>query len=130
MICCNIVDLTHYLDDFIFWSADYTTCQQTLKLTFYTVGLSTEPSNIEGPSIILTFLSIEIDTIERATSLASKIVTPEEQWANKKFTSKHDLQVIIGLLCDVAQVVPTGRPFIRSLIDAMFHLKAANYLTR
>ena len=29
-----------------------------------------------------------------------------------------------------AQVVPTGRPFIRSLIDTKSHLKAANYLTR
>lgn len=63
MICFNIVDLTHYLDDFIFWSADYATCQQTLKLTFYTAGLSIEPANFEGPSTTLTFLSIEINTI-------------------------------------------------------------------
>ena len=70
------------------------------------------------------------DSVTTATSPASKTVTPEERWANKKFTAKHDLQVIIGLLCDVAQVVPSGRPFIRSLIDAMFRLKAANYLTR
>ena len=52
------------------------------------------------------------------------------EWCNKKSASKHDLQVVIGLLCDAAQVVPAGRPFIRSLIDAMSRLKAANHLTR
>ena len=52
------------------------------------------------------------------------------EWCNKKSASKHDLQVVIGLRCDAAQVVPAGRPFIRSLIDAMSRLKAANHLTR
>ena len=38
--------------------------------------------------------------------------------------------MVIGLLCDAAQVVPAGRPFIRSLRDAMSRLKAANHITR
>ena len=29
MICSNIVDLAHYLDDFIFWSANHATCQHS-----------------------------------------------------------------------------------------------------
>lgn len=40
------------------------------------------------------------------------------------------LQVDIGLLCDAAPVVLTWRPFIKSLIEAMSCLKAANHLTR
>ena len=37
----------------------------------------------------------------------------------QKSTSKHDLQVVSALMCDATQVVPTGRPSIRNLIDAI-----------
>ena len=29
-ICCNKVNLSHYLDDFIFWSTNHGTCKETL----------------------------------------------------------------------------------------------------
>ena len=137
MICSNIVDLAHYLDDFIFWSADHATCQQTLDLAIRTatrLGLPVEPAKVEGPSTTLTFLGIEIDTVSMELRLPqtklARLKSTLAEWCNKKSASKHDLQVVIGLLCDAAQVVPAGRPFIRSLIDAMSRLKAANHLTR
>ena len=46
------VDLTDYLDDFIFWTADHATCQQTLELTIHTatrLGLPVEPAKVESP---------------------------------------------------------------------------------
>ena len=137
VICSNIVDLAHYLDDFIFWSADLATCQRTLDLAIHTatrLGLPVEPAKVEGPATTLTFLGIEIDTVSMELRLPQTKLTRLKctlaEWCSKKSTSKHDLQVVIGLLCDAAQVVPAGRPFIRSLIDAMSHLKAANHLTR
>ena len=36
MICSNIINLAHYLDDLIFLSADHATCQQTLNLAICT----------------------------------------------------------------------------------------------
>ena len=137
MICSNVVDLAHYLDNFIFWSADHATCQQTLDLAIRTatrLGLPVEPAKVEGPSTTLTFLCIEIDTVSMELRLPqtklARLKSTLAEWCNKKSASKHDLQVVIGLLCDAAQVVPAGRPFIRSLINAMSRLKAANHLTR
>ena len=137
MICSNIVDLAHYLDDFIFWSADLATCQHTLDLAIHTatrLGLPVEPAKVEGPATTLTFLGIEIDTVSMELRLPQTKLTHLKctlaEWCSKKSASKHDLQVVIGLLCNTAQVVPSGRPFIRSLIDAMSRLKAANHLTR
>ena len=73
MICSNIVDLAHYLDDFIFWSANHATCQHSLDLAIRTatrLGLPVEPAKVEGPSTTLTFLGIKIDSIYGATSPA------------------------------------------------------------
>ena len=137
MICSNIVDLAHYLDDFIFWSANHATCQHTLDLAIQTatrLGLPVEPAKVEGPATTPTFLSIKIDTVSMELHLPqtklAHLKSTLAEWYSKKSASKHDLQVVIGLLCDAAQMVPARRPFIRSLIDAMSCLKAANHLTR
>ena len=44
--------------------------------------------------------------------------------------TKHQLDVLVGLLSDAAQVVPAGRPFIRQVIDAKSELKKASPFTR
>lgn len=48
MICCNIVDLAVYLDNFIFWSADHTTCQLAVH-TAMRLALLVKPAKVEGP---------------------------------------------------------------------------------
>ena len=137
MICSGIRDLAHYLDDFIFWAADQQGCQKCLDLGIqnaHSLGLPVEPTKVEGPSTTLTFLGIEIDTVGRELRLPrgklNRLQDTLRKWSRKKSASKHDLQVIIGLLNDAAQVVPAGRPFVRSLIDAMSRLRKANHVTR
>ena len=48
----------------------------------------------------------------------------------KSSVTKHQLDILVGLLSDAAQVVPAGRPFIRQLIDAKSELKRASHFTR
>ena len=80
----------------------------------------------------LTFFDIEVDSVSRERCLPltklARLKSVVAEWCSKKSASKHDLLVIIGLPCDTAQLVPAERPFIRSLIDAMSHLKAANHI--
>ena len=38
MICSGIMDLAHYLDNFIFWSNDLTSCQQCLNTAVETAN--------------------------------------------------------------------------------------------
>ncbi|MBF2755157.1 MAG: hypothetical protein ISN29_07865 [Gammaproteobacteria bacterium AqS3] len=137
MICTGIMDLAHYLDDFIFWASDQQSCQRCLDTgihTAYSLGLPVEPIKVEGPLTTLTFLGIEIDTIRRELRLPrgklNRLKDTLRKWSTKKSATKHDLQVIIGLLNDAAQVVPAGRPFVRRLIDAMSRLRKANHVTR
>ena len=98
------------------------------------LGLPVEPSKVEGPSSTLTFLGIEIDSAKRELRLPREKLLRLQRllrdWEGKKAATKHDLQVIIGLLNDAAQVVPAGRPFLRNLIDAMAPLRKAHYVSR
>ena len=113
MIWSNIIDLTHNLDNFIFSSADHATCQRTLDLTICTatkLGIPVEPAKFEGPLTTLTFLGIEIGSVSRELRLLLTKLTRLKgtlaEWCSKKSATKHDLQVVICLLCDAAQVVP------------------------
>ena len=130
MICSNIIDLAHYVDDFIFWSADHATCQQTLVAQPPDLGSQSSQSRSKVPQQPLP----SVNSISRELRLSlMKLACLKStlfEWCSKKSTSKHNLQVFIGLLCDAAQVVPAGRLFIRSLIDAMSRLNAANHITR
>ncbi|XP_011409281.1 PREDICTED: uncharacterized protein LOC105316169, partial [Amphimedon queenslandica] len=102
------------------------------------LGLPVEPSKVEGPSTTLTFLGIEIDTVSRELRLPrDKLLRLKgiiEEWrvkaTKKSSVTKHQLDVLVGLLSDAAQVVPAGRPFIRQLIDAKSELKRASHFTR
>ena len=106
MICSNILDL---LDDFIFWALDAESCQRILSLAVDLadrLGLPVEPAEVEGPATTLTFLGIEMVSMEKLLRLKGVV------------RELCKLEVLIGLLSDTAKVVPAGRPFLRNLIDA------------
>lgn len=124
--CNGIVNCVHYLDDFLFWGPPASPqCSQALESTISLcarLGLPVAPSKTVGPSTVLTFLGIEIDSVSQELRLpADKLSRLHEslsQWERKRNASKHKLQVIIGLLNHAAAVVRPGRVFARQLIDA------------
>ena len=137
LISAGITNLAHYLDDFLIWAPDLASCSHMLRMAIQTaarLGLPVEPSKVEGPSSTLTFLGIEIDSAKRELRLPREKLLRLQRllrdWVGKKAATKHDLQVIIGLLNDAAQVVTAGRPFLRNLIDAMAPLRKAHYVSR
>ena len=137
MLCLGIPDLVHYLDNFLFWAPDYLTCSLTLETAARLsarLGLPVEPSKAVGPTTSLTFLSIEVDTVSRELRLPrlklAKLKDTVEHWASRRSTTKHQLEVLFGQLNDAAQVVPTGRPFLRNLLDAKSSLSKPHHSTR
>ena len=88
---------------------------------------------MEGPAATLTFLGIEIDTVSRELRLPrlklARLKDTVEHWATKCSMTKHQLEVLIGQLNDAAQVVPTGRPFLRNLLDAKSLLSKPRHFT-
>ena len=124
--CNGIVNCVHYLDDFLFWGPPASPqCSQALESAISLcarLGLPVAPGKTVGPSTVLTFLGIEIDSVSQELRLpADKLSRLREslsQWERKRNASKHELQVIIGLLNHAAAVVRPGRVFTRQLIDA------------
>ena len=83
----------------------------------------------EGPATTLTFLGIEIDTVQSQTllpqdkldCLKSTIalwMRQTNQLTPRGSGKKRELLSLIGLLTHAASVVRPGRAFLRSLIDA------------
>ena len=139
MISSNILDLAHYLDDFIFWAPDAESCQKNLSMVINLadrLGLPVEPSKVEGPATTLTFLGVEIDTVNgelrlpKEKLLRLKGVVCELWSSSRKSATKHQLEVLVGLLSDAAKVVPAGRPFLRNLNDAKSSLRDASQFIR
>ena len=126
MFCEGIQECVHYLDDFLFWGPPSSpSCRQALDKAVALcerLGFPVAPSKTVGPSNVLTFLGIEIDSVSQELRLpADKLERLRRilgRWGRKRWATKHDLQVLIGYLGHAAAVVRPGRAFMRNLIEA------------
>ena len=115
----------HYIDDFITAgrprSMECHNNLQTMLETCDSTGTPVEPDKTEGPSTVLVFLGIEIDTTAMQLRLpADKLARLKEllwKWRGKKECKKRDLKSLIGVLSHACKVVKPGRTFLRRLID-------------
>ena len=93
-----IYDLTgviHYLDDFFNSSATAEECSRAMdiiKAVFSDIGVPLAPNKIVGPSTCITYLGIEIDSINNVCRLPndklSKLKNLLKVWKNKKKCTK------------------------------------------
>ena len=128
MHCNGIQWHLHYLDDFLFVGPPKEpVCAQALRTALDTceeLGMPVAFNKVDGPSTRLTFLGIQVDSGTGELSLPppklQRIKSTIQAWlsANRKATTKRELQSPIGLLSHAATVVPPGRTFLRQLIDA------------
>ena len=100
MLCMGIPGLIHYLDDFLFWAPNYLTRCLTLEMVAHLsarLGLPIELSKVEGPTTILTFLSIKIDTVSRELWLQlARLKDTVENWATRHSMTKPQLEVLMN----------------------------------
>ena len=121
----------HYLDDFLVMGPPGTPlCGQSLEAVLGRcdeLGFPVAPEKTEGPSTMLTFLGIEIDSVAEQVRLPqvklARLVATIAHWMTradspKASCKKRELLSLVGLLSHAAIVVRPGRPFLRSLIDA------------
>ena len=78
---------------------------------------------VEGPSTSLTFLGIEIDTVDQVLRLPdvklAQLKRTLHRWQSTKKPTKRELKSLIGLLNHAAAVVRPGRSFVWNLIENM-----------
>ncbi len=77
----------------------------------------------EGPSEVITFLGIEIDTINLELRLPQdklrELLGILRKWRGMKSCKKRDLESIVGSLNHACKAVRAGRSFKRRLQDLM-----------
>ena len=115
----------HYLDDFItLGPPDSSVCQDNLDLMLETcsqVGFAVNPNKVKGPSTVLEFLGIIIDTdlmeLRISDERLHSILEELQLWHGRKRGKKRDILSLIGKLIFISKVVRSGRSFVRRLIE-------------
>ena len=115
----------HYIDDFLTMgvpnSQECLQNTQIMQSVCDEAGLPMEPSKSVGPTTLLVFLGILIDTVEGELRLPqdklSQLQATISQWRDRKACRKRELLSLIGSLLHTCKVVRSGRTFFRRLID-------------
>lgn len=130
--------ILHVLDDFLFLGPGSTqTCLSSL-LSFQNIcnelGIPIKHEKTEGPSTVLCFLGIELDTDMFQARLPpdkiDKILLQLHAYKNRKKITLKELQSLIGLLNFACTVVVPGRAFLRRLIDLTTGVKKSRHKIR
>ena len=114
----------HYLDDFLTIGLDAAECEanlQTMLRLCAELGFPVQIVKVEGPSIILIFLGIELDSEKMEMRLPreklDRLKKTIREWTQKRAARKRELLSLIGQLAHACKVVAPGRTFLRRLID-------------
>ncbi|XP_054843036.1 uncharacterized protein LOC129334764 isoform X1 [Eublepharis macularius] len=131
-------DSAHYLDDFLFVGrAGSSECARLLD-TFLRLaeelGVPLAHEKTEGPSTVLTFLGIELDTVQQSMRLPLNKVDDLrarlQEFKVKRKASLIELQQLVGHLNFACKAIAPGRAFLRRLCDAMAPLRAPHHRLR
>ena len=109
----------YYLDDFLFAGVSARLCQQYLDSAINVCKYLQIPlafNKVVGPTKVLTYLGIQIDTGSMTISLPQdklhKITTLLALWENKVSCTKPELLSLIGVLSFACKIVKPGRTFL------------------
>jgi hypothetical protein len=119
--------IQHYLDDFITAGAPQSDeCGRNLQMVLETcgeLGVPIADDKTEGPATCITFLGIEMDTIAMVLRLPpyklQRLQQEIQQWCQRKFCTKKELQSLAGSLQHACKVVRPGRPFTRRIYEQL-----------
>ena len=120
----QIPRVTHYLDDYFFIGSSKLLCGMFLQTAISSCDYLNVPlalNKMEGPSTVLTYLGIQIDSEMLTISLPpvklANLLQLLNSWAGRHTCSKKELLSLIGSLSFACKVVKPGRTFLRRLID-------------
>ena len=116
--------MLHLLDDFLIISGSHEQCSRELSLFLELcsyLGIPMAPEKTVGPSTVLSFAGIELDTVRSEARLphdkVMRCTSMLSDYLKRKKVTLRELQSLIGLLNFACSVVLPGRAFLRRLID-------------
>lgn len=123
----GLQQIFHYLDDFLIVAPPHSCrCKEELQVLlrcFDKLGVPVAEQKMEGPTVCLTFLGIELDTVHMIRRLpAHKLRELQElvgEWLSRKSCKIKDLQSLVGKLQHACKVVRPGRTFLRRMFELL-----------
>ena len=123
----GVEHIYHYLDDYaMVGPPDSTACQcylDTMTRVCSDLGVPLAPEKQEGPSTIITFLGIEIDTVRQRLRLPKekleRLITLIHELERKKACTRQELESLIGSLQHACTVVRAGKSFLCRIISLL-----------
>jgi len=130
-----VIPLLHYLDDFLLLGPPNSLiCQNnltTIKEVCLQLGVPLALEKVEGPSDLLTFLGIALDTQHMEASLPPDklqcIHSKVSSWLMKKKTTKREILSLLGFLQHATKVVKPGRTFISQMYFTAARVKSCPF---
>ena len=133
----GIANHIHLLEDFLLIQTTESQCSRSLGLFLELcdfLGFPMAPEKTFGPSTILTFAGVELDTIHCESRLPEEKLLKCKQliaeFIKKKKATLRELQSLTGVLNFACSVVVPGRCFLRRLIDLTIGLKRPGHFVR
>ena len=126
-----------YLDDFLIIGRTYQECQEgmnNLIKVLRELGFGINYNKVVCPTHNLTFLGVQIDTVDYSLSLPEdklQSLTTEASFVlSSRNVSKRELQSIVGKLNWASQCIYSGRAHLRRIINRINSLNAPHHKTR
>ncbi len=137
MWCRFAIRVIAYLDDFLVITRTKQMCAQALRTLIFVLrrlGFDINWKKVDGPSTILTFLGVEINTERMALSLPAvkckQFLDLLQQFQTRQRASKRQLESLIGKLSWASQVIQGGRTFIRRLLNVKNSLLGKHHMAK
>jgi len=136
--CNGIQHQLHYLDDFLFLATPNSRQGQQILLivleTLRRLGVPIAVHKTEGPSSILIFLGILIDThnfeLRLPAEKLGRLQDTIRQWVGRHSCTRSELESLLGHLLHAATVIRQGRVFLRQLFPLLALDRAPHHIIR
>ena len=123
----GVQHIFHYLDDFIVLGpAESSECGESLHALKQICSELLAEEKQDGPTSVITFLGIIIDTDRRELRLPvdklQRLMEEIHQWLQRRSCTRRELESLIGVMQHACKVIIPGRSFLRRAIT---HLSVA-----
>ena len=124
------IRFVHYLDDYLWVHKHFLVCLQAgqaVRQVAQQLGLPLAEDKFFGPSQVLEFLGLTIDSIRMAVAIpqdkTASILKEIQQVMGSKKCRVKELQALAGHFNFITKAVPHGCPFSRGLYDMFAGMK-------
>lgn len=120
----GITDILHLLDDFLTVDDPDSIAERTMALLtqiFGSLNIPLSPTKTEGPSVVIEYLGIILDSINMEARLPQekidRILSYLDTMVHRGKCTKRELLVLLGHLNFASRIILAGRSFVSYLIS-------------